>query len=250
LFEEAKKKLLDEGYHYKRGKSRSKLQSSQSHQQQSSKLEKRELNARRQSDRRLNKIKALQDQIEEVVDKRKVTECRLEQHERGTSAYLLVEAEVVEHEEKRAELLKEISKIKAQERKHQWYKKRKLERSSSSQMSLSSMDDDNNNSQLSFMSQDSSTTIDTMASDQHHHEEEDDDEHEEESSHHHRYHHHSPLIRYNSSNLSNRSSSFMDSSQDSSCTTFSLLGDEGFSIPSSSNICPRESDVRASAIER
>ncbi|KAI8883641.1 hypothetical protein K501DRAFT_272510 [Backusella circina FSU 941] len=245
LFEEAKKKLLDEGYHYKRGRSRSKLQSSSSQHQQSSKLEKRELNARRQSDRRLNKINALQDQVEEMINKRKSSECRLEQHERGTSAYLLIEAEVVGHEERRAELLKEISKIKAQERKHQWYKKRKLERSNSSQLSLSSMDEDNNNknSQLSFMSQDSNTTLDTTASDN---DQEEDDE--PPSRHHHHQQH--QLGRYNSSNLSNRSSSFLDSSQDSSCTTFSLLSDEGFSIPSSSNICPRESDVRASAIER
>lgn len=87
------------------------------------------------SDKRLEKIQHLQSQVEQALKNRQATENRLgngdyDQHDSLTR--LAMEADLIRFEETKIKLTKEISKLKAQERKHQWYKRRKIERSGSS----------------------------------------------------------------------------------------------------------------------
>ncbi|KAI7851270.1 hypothetical protein BDC45DRAFT_516153 [Circinella umbellata] len=123
LFELAKKKLLDSGYQYKRGKSRSKLtkgraptttpeqQKEQKNARRSQLHAKRKLNAQRMSYERQQKIEELQFQLQNVIERQR--------HYPKEFGAL---------EETRTALNKEISKIKAKERKHQWYERRKTDR--------------------------------------------------------------------------------------------------------------------------
>lgn len=150
LFDLAKKKLLEEGYRYKRGSSRSKLkektitppkslthlQHHSHHQddtQQRAIMMKRQENAQRLSEQRLEKIESLQQQVDHAIQSRQATENQLAQSStcRDTLAQLAMEAELIRYEETKIKLTKEISKLKAQERKHQWYKRRKMKRSAS-----------------------------------------------------------------------------------------------------------------------
>ncbi|KAI8144449.1 hypothetical protein BJV82DRAFT_607377 [Fennellomyces sp. T-0311] len=125
LFEMAKRKLLDSGYQYKRGKSRSKLtkgRSPVSHEQQQEQRNvrrnqlhaKRKLNAQRMSCERQRKIDELQNQLQAISERQR-----------------LYPGQFMSLEATRTALNKEISKIKAQERKHQWYERRKNDRSDS-----------------------------------------------------------------------------------------------------------------------
>lgn len=150
LFDLAKKKLLDEGYRYKRGSSRSKLREKsitpprsssfsqhhghQEYSQQRAIMVKRQENAQRLSEERLEKIENLQKQVDHAIQYRQATENQLALNSacRDTLTQLAMEAELIRYEETKLKLTKEISKLKAQERKHQWYKRRKLERSTSS----------------------------------------------------------------------------------------------------------------------
>ncbi|CEP07764.1 hypothetical protein [Parasitella parasitica] len=152
LFDLAKKKLLEEGYHYKRGSSRSKLreksstsaintsvsqhenhQQDNSHQQQQAIMIKRQENAQRLSEQRLERIETLQQQVDHAIQCRQATENQLAQNStcRDTLTQLAMESEIIRYEETKIKLTREISKLKAQERKHQWYKRRKLERTAS-----------------------------------------------------------------------------------------------------------------------
>lgn len=167
LFDLAKKKLLEDGYRYKRGSSRSKLKDSTKHpskllfaeddhqyqqeQQQRDILAKRQENAQRMSMKRLEKIKVLQFQVEQALQCRQNTENKLASGDcYNKLTRLSMEADLLHYEDLKVKLTKEISKLKAQERKHQWYKRRKLERSASqstdegfsSQASSSYLDDD------------------------------------------------------------------------------------------------------------
>ncbi|KAI7899239.1 uncharacterized protein BX663DRAFT_521912 [Cokeromyces recurvatus] len=164
LFDLAKKKLLDEGYRYKRGSSRSKLYSANSKSSSSfdnnrttstqhhlvAIRKKREENAQRASDQRCAKIRDLQYHLDTLIQSRNniykdQKKAMSSDHDRLSQ--LALEAELVEFEETKKRLTKEISKLKAQERKHQWYKRRKLEKQEneeqsmlSSQSSCSSLD--------------------------------------------------------------------------------------------------------------
>lgn len=120
LFEQAKKRLLENGYQYKRGRSRSKLiATTYPYQRQQSsdddgKCSKRKLNAQRLSQQRQEKLNELQVKIKTVVE-------RQQQHPE----------EMAQWEPTRQALMKQVSKIKSQERKHQWYERRKTERADS-----------------------------------------------------------------------------------------------------------------------
>ncbi|KAI7877252.1 hypothetical protein K492DRAFT_219112 [Lichtheimia hyalospora FSU 10163] len=119
LFEQAKKRLLENGYQYKRGRSRSKLiATTYPYQRQPSdddgKPSKRKLNAQRLSQQRQEKLSELQVKIKTVVE-------RQQQHPE----------EMAQWEPTRQALVKQVSKIKSQERKHQWYERRKTERADS-----------------------------------------------------------------------------------------------------------------------
>jgi hypothetical protein len=145
LFDLAKKKLLEDGYRYKRGSSRSKLKddhavitktcsllTDDTETQQQQILAKRQENAQRMSDKRLEKIESLQQQVDHALKCRQATENQLSDGvRRDQLTQLALEAEMIRYEETKVKLTKEISKLKAQERKHQWYKRRKLERSAS-----------------------------------------------------------------------------------------------------------------------
>ncbi|KAI9249174.1 hypothetical protein BDA99DRAFT_524234 [Phascolomyces articulosus] len=124
LFELAKKKLLDSGYQYKRGKSRSKLtkgrtnsttpeqQMEQRNARRSRLHAKRKMNAERMSSERRQRIEELEIQLQSIAE---------QQRQRPEEFSSL--------ETTRTALNKEISKIKAKERKHQWYERRKMDRS-------------------------------------------------------------------------------------------------------------------------
>ncbi|KAI9493710.1 hypothetical protein BDB00DRAFT_787811 [Zychaea mexicana] len=123
LFEMAKKKLLDSGYQYKRGKSRSKLTKGRAQVSPEQQVErrnarrsqlhaKRKLNAQRMSCERQRRIEELQTQLMAITERQR----------QYPEEFTALEAT-------RTTLNKEISKIKAQERKHQWYERRKSDRS-------------------------------------------------------------------------------------------------------------------------
>lgn len=120
LFEQAKKRLLENGYQYKRGRSRSKLIATtypyqqRQHSDDDGKCSKRKLNAQRLSQQRQEKLNELQVKIKTVVE-------RQQQHPE----------EMAQWEPTRQALMKQVSKIKSQERKHQWYERRKTERADS-----------------------------------------------------------------------------------------------------------------------
>ncbi|KAI9468085.1 MAG: hypothetical protein EXX96DRAFT_591865 [Benjaminiella poitrasii] len=138
LFDLAKKKLLDSGYRYKRGSSRSKFfdhhtearQPNSSSQISTVIKRKRQENAQRTSERRCAEIQDLQQQLDKVVQTQKAlfekNKMTTTGHDRLTQ--LALEAELIQVEETKNQLSKEISKLKSQERKHQWYKRRKSEK--------------------------------------------------------------------------------------------------------------------------
>ncbi|CAO3679598.1 unnamed protein product [Rhizopus microsporus] len=140
LFKLAKKKLLDEGYQYKRGRSRSKLikENPQLLQRQPSLLDKRQENAERISMQRQEKIRCLEKQIDELLRIRQLTENRLEINYYDVETRPSMETKLMEYEEKKRQLSRQISKLKSQERKHQWYYRRKSEKSGGSSSSDSS----------------------------------------------------------------------------------------------------------------
>lgn len=152
LFDLAKKQLLDNGYHYKRGSSRSKLKGDKNSppattatgpvdekQQQLDILAKRQENAQRMSDKRIAKIELLQSQVEYALQSRQMIENELASSTcHATCDRLNMRTDLVRFEESKVQLTKEISRLKAQERKHQWYKRRKVERGSQSDEGFSS----------------------------------------------------------------------------------------------------------------
>ncbi|KAG1474704.1 hypothetical protein G6F56_000193 [Rhizopus delemar] len=150
LFKQAKKKLLDDGFVYKRGKSRSKLTKEipQSSLRRQTSLPKRQENAERASLERQEKIKCLEKKVEDILRSRQVTENELEAcsydiiNERST-----MEAKIVSYEDEKRQLTRQISKLKAQERKHKWYYRRKSENGSSNSSQTA---DDEFSSQLSL----------------------------------------------------------------------------------------------------
>ncbi|KAI8089388.1 uncharacterized protein BX664DRAFT_332893 [Halteromyces radiatus] len=133
LFDMAKKKLLDEGYQYKRGKSRSKLKSDNDNTMPTSTTTtttiitnnntsiigntqsintgqlKRKEHATRQSEQRLCKLQSLQTELANI----KQTILHTDDLQKRT-----------ELETTKREIVKEIGRLKAQERKHQWYKRK------------------------------------------------------------------------------------------------------------------------------
>jgi hypothetical protein len=179
LFRLAKKKLLDDGYVYKRGKSRSKLTKEvpQLLRRQSSSLsDKRQENAERTSLERLEKIKCLEKRVEDLLKTRQLAENELEVGSFDVHDKPLIEAKIVNYEEEKRQLTRQISKLKSQERKHKWYYRRKsvklndnsssicssISNSNSSSSSISISSIGMNNSQITeddFNSQLSSSTF-------------------------------------------------------------------------------------------
>ncbi|CAG8436937.1 7631_t:CDS:2 [Ambispora gerdemannii] len=134
LFEKAKAKLLLEGYSYKRGASRSKLNPNAPRPGQRASRDvlraKRNANAVMTSENRNARIADLEQKLEakdkqnELMQETKRTKSEMGDTEGAEKAHFVI----IDLEKEREEILKELSSLKGKERKHQWYEKRKKER--------------------------------------------------------------------------------------------------------------------------
>ncbi|KAF9124075.1 hypothetical protein BGW39_008491 [Mortierella sp. 14UC] len=139
LWNKAKAKLLEEDYHYKRGKSRSKLpEAAQKKDHKASKerlIQKREANASNAATARLRRITSLGEQLHRKTAEREALLAQLLRLE--AAEYKIAHADTYEAEAKelrenlarvetdRQSVSKELGSLKNKERKHQWYEKRK-----------------------------------------------------------------------------------------------------------------------------
>ncbi|KAG0379849.1 hypothetical protein BGX24_011369 [Mortierella sp. AD032] len=139
LWNKAKAKLLEEDYHYKRGKSRSKLpEAAQKKDHKASKerlIQKREANASNAATARLRRITSLGEQLHRKTAEREALLAQLLRLE--AAEYKIAHADTYEEEAKelrenlarvetdRQSVSKELGSLKNKERKHQWYEKRK-----------------------------------------------------------------------------------------------------------------------------
>ncbi|KAF9098639.1 hypothetical protein BGX23_005705 [Mortierella sp. AD031] len=139
LWNKAKAKLLEEDYHYKRGKSRSKLpEAAQKKDHKASKerlIQKREANASNAATARLRRITSLGEQLHRKTAEREALLAQLLRLE--AAEYKIAHADTFEAEAKdlreklarvetdRQSVSKELGSLKNKERKHQWYEKRK-----------------------------------------------------------------------------------------------------------------------------
>ncbi|KAF9548291.1 hypothetical protein EC957_006787 [Mortierella hygrophila] len=139
LWNKAKAKLLEEDYHYKRGKSRSKLPEAavkKDHKASKERLiQKREANASNAATARLRRIASLGEQLHCKTAEREALLAQLLRLE--AAEYKIAHADTYEAEAKelrenlarveanRESLSKELGSLKNKERKHQWYEKRK-----------------------------------------------------------------------------------------------------------------------------
>ncbi|KAI8393695.1 uncharacterized protein BYT42DRAFT_609466 [Radiomyces spectabilis] len=138
LFQLAKQRLLEDGYQYRRGHSRSKLTDAlpQIKDRRKSaclgKLKRRE-HARRMSEERLRKIRLLDEQVRAVSTD--IQRCHAEICRNQTNqvevAPSAIEIQLRQHQDKRSRLVRELRKLRSQERKHQWYERRKAHDSGS-----------------------------------------------------------------------------------------------------------------------
>ncbi|KAF9916417.1 hypothetical protein FBU30_001398, partial [Linnemannia zychae] len=139
LWNKAKAKLLEEDYHYKRGKSRSKLpEATQKKDYKASKerlIQKREANASNAASLRLRRIASLTEQLHLKTSERERLLAKLlglEAAEYKTTYADTYEAEakqlrdsLAQVDADRQSISKELGSLKNKERKHQWYEKRK-----------------------------------------------------------------------------------------------------------------------------
>ncbi|KAF9150223.1 hypothetical protein BG015_007984 [Linnemannia schmuckeri] len=139
LWNKAKAKLLEEDYHYKRGKSRSKLPEAavkKDHKASKERLiQKREANASNAATARLRRIASLGEQLHRKTAEREALLAQLLRLE--AAEYKIAHADTYEAEAKelrenlarvetdRQSVSKELGSLKNKERKHQWYEKRK-----------------------------------------------------------------------------------------------------------------------------
>ncbi|KAF9988420.1 hypothetical protein BGZ65_004732 [Modicella reniformis] len=151
LWNKAKSKLLEEGYDYKRGKSRSKLPEAtlkKDHKTNKDRLiQKREANASNTAGVRLRRIASLGEQLHRKTAEREALLAqllRLESPEYKRDNPRTFEAEAEEARESlasveidRQSISKELGSLKNKERKHQWYEKRKNNRVDNGQDDMS-----------------------------------------------------------------------------------------------------------------
>ncbi|CAG8662242.1 8647_t:CDS:2 [Dentiscutata erythropus] len=131
LFEKAKAKLLLEGYTYKRGQSRSKLNPNAPKPGiKSSRVNlrlKRNLHAAQNSENRNARISELEHKLQikgtqyEAAQEHK----RIKTTQGDTEGLDKVEIALEAIERERAEISKELATLKSKERKHRWYEQRK-----------------------------------------------------------------------------------------------------------------------------
>ncbi|RUS15977.1 hypothetical protein BC937DRAFT_91733 [Endogone sp. FLAS-F59071] len=137
LFDRAKSRLLEEGYTYKRGQSRSKLNPHAPRPGQRASKEqiraKRNANAQSTSQERNLQIQDLERQLRAKDLEREQMEDLVRQRNAAGDMEGANEMQdaLKRIESSRAEINKELSKQKGKERKHQWYEKKKKERNDS-----------------------------------------------------------------------------------------------------------------------
>ncbi|CAG8690058.1 2217_t:CDS:1, partial [Scutellospora calospora] len=132
LFEKAKAKLLLEGYTYKRGQSRSKLNPNAPKPgvktSRATLIQKRNAHAAQNSESRNARISELERKLQIKETQYTVTQ-ELKRLKTGDPDGLeKVELTLEEVEKERAEIARELSILKSKERKHRWYEQRKKER--------------------------------------------------------------------------------------------------------------------------
>ncbi|CAG8650107.1 17183_t:CDS:2, partial [Dentiscutata heterogama] len=132
LFEKAKEKLLLEGYTYKRGQSRSKLNPNAPKPgvktSRASLIQKRNAHAAQNSESRNARISELERKLQ-IKDTQYTVTQELKRLKTGDPDSLeKVELTLEEVEKERAEIAKELSILKSKERKHRWYEQKKKER--------------------------------------------------------------------------------------------------------------------------
>ncbi|KAF0492647.1 ngfi-a-binding protein 1-like [Gigaspora margarita] len=150
LFEKAKEKLLLEGYTYKRGQSRSKLNPNAPKPgvktSRASLIQKRNAHAAQNSESRNARISELERKLQ-VKDTQYAVTQEFKRLKTGDADSLeKVELTLEEVEKERAEIAKELSILKSKERKHRWYEQKKKERMDSGfeEADVESLNNNNN----------------------------------------------------------------------------------------------------------
>ncbi|CAG8546050.1 5235_t:CDS:2 [Acaulospora morrowiae] len=134
LFEKAKAKLLSEGYTYKRGQSRSKLNpNAPKPGMKTSRANlrlKRNQHAAQTSENRIARITELERKLQSKENQYEIAQelKRVKAAQGDTEGLEKAEMALEELERERNEITKEIASLKSKERKHRWYEQRKKER--------------------------------------------------------------------------------------------------------------------------
>ncbi|CAM0142558.1 hypothetical protein VKS41_001918 [Umbelopsis sp. WA50703] len=150
MLEHAKKKLLADGYTYKRGQSRSKLNpNARSGDATKDFKQRRNKTAEKLSLERRNSLIELEGKLHECILSRRQAEAKIKL---GLKESTLDELEEIKRNldtaiKEKTRIGKEISRLKAQERKHQWYEKQKSKRRA-----------DSGYGEVSFLEDDAETT--------------------------------------------------------------------------------------------
>ncbi|RIA96476.1 hypothetical protein C1645_733226 [Glomus cerebriforme] len=152
LFEKAKAKLLSEGYSYKRGASRSKLNPNApkpgSKASRATLRAKRNAHAAQNSENRNARIAELERKlkVKETQYELAIDLVRDKSTQNDSEALEKAQVSLEELEKERIEINKELATLKSKERKHRWYEQKKKERMDSGfdEVEESLNDDDNN----------------------------------------------------------------------------------------------------------
>jgi hypothetical protein len=134
LFEKAKAKLLLEGYSYKRGASRSKLNPNApkpgSRASRATLRAKRNAHAAQNSENRNARIAELERKlkVKETQYELAIELVRVKSTQNDPEALEKAQVSLEELEKERIEISKELTTLKSKERKHRWYEQKKKER--------------------------------------------------------------------------------------------------------------------------
>lgn len=163
MLELAKQKLLQDGYSYKRGQSRSKLNPNarSGDSLRDAFKQRRNQTAEKLSIERKQRLAELEEKLNESMTSRRQAEAlvKIRQKEKDVAglqqARRILDAIVKE----KSKLGREISTLKSQERKHQWYEKQKSKKRADSGYGESSfLEDDENKDDEPTASQKSSSS--------------------------------------------------------------------------------------------
>ncbi|KAH8554628.1 hypothetical protein BGW37DRAFT_406628, partial [Umbelopsis sp. PMI_123] len=132
LLEHAKRKLLNDGYTYKRGQSRSKLNPNARSgvSLRDAFKQRRNETAEKLSLERKKRLAELEEKLSESISSRRQAEALVKIRAKEKNAAELQQAKRILEAivKEKSKLGREISVLKAQERKHQWYEKQKAKK--------------------------------------------------------------------------------------------------------------------------